>query len=41
MNKGITRTVAQGLAAVEPTHGEVVFYVARHGSIALDGTSSE
>jgi uncharacterized caspase-like protein len=40
MNKGITRTVPQGLAAVEPTHGEVVFYAARHGSIALDGTSA-
>ena len=40
MNKGITRTVAHGLAAVEPTHGEVVFYAARHGSVALDGTSA-
>ena len=40
INKGITRTVASGLAAVEPTHGEVVFYAARHGSIALDGTSA-
>jgi uncharacterized caspase-like protein len=40
MNKGITRTVPQGLAPVEPTHGEVVFYAARHGSIALDGTSA-
>jgi uncharacterized caspase-like protein len=40
MNKGITRTVAQGLAPVEPAHGEVVFYAARHGSIALDGTSA-
>jgi uncharacterized caspase-like protein len=40
INKGITRTVASGLAAVEPTHGEVVFYAARHGSIALDGNSA-
>ncbi len=40
MNKGITRTVPQGLAPVEPSHGEVVFYAARHGHIALDGTGA-
>jgi len=40
MNKGIARTVAQGLAAIEPTHGEVVFYAARDGSVALDGTGA-
>lgn len=37
INKGMTRTVEQGLAPIEPSHGEVVFYAARHGAIALDG----
>ena len=36
-NRGITRTVAHGLAAIEPAHGEVVFYAARDGSVAADG----
>lgn len=36
MNRGV-RAVAHGLAAIEPTHGEVVFYAARDGSVALDG----
>jgi tetratricopeptide (TPR) repeat protein len=31
------RSVARGLAAVEPEHGEVVFYAARDGSVASDG----
>ena len=37
MNKVSTRAVARGLSAVEPAHGEVVFYAARDGSTALDG----
>ena len=37
MNGATTRAVAQGLAAIEPTHGEVVFYAARDGSVAADG----
>ncbi len=39
MNRVSTRAVARGLTAVEPAHGEVVFYAARDGSTALDGTS--
>jgi uncharacterized caspase-like protein len=37
MNATATRSVAQGLAAIDPTHGEVVFYAARDGSVAADG----
>ena len=37
MNGATTRAVAQGLAAIEPPHGEVVFYAARDGSVAADG----
>ena len=37
MNRVSTRAVARGLSAVEPAHGEVVFYAARDGSTALDG----
>ncbi len=37
LNGGATRAVAQGLAAIDPTHGEVVFYAARDGSVAADG----
>ena len=40
MNGATTRAVAQGLAAIEPTHGEVVFYAARDGSVAADGTGA-
>ena len=38
MGRATTRAVARGLTAVEPSHGEVVFYAARDGSIALDGS---
>ena len=38
MNRFSTRAVARGLTAVEPEHGEVVFYAARDGSLALDGS---
>ena len=38
MNRVSTRAVARGLTAVEPSHGEVVFYAARDGSVASDGT---
>jgi uncharacterized caspase-like protein len=37
MNNGMMRTVARGLAPIEPAHGEVVFYAARDGSTAADG----
>ncbi len=37
MSGGITRAVERGFAPVEPNHGEVVFYAARDGSVALDG----
>ncbi len=37
MNATTTRSVTQGLAAIEPPHGEVVFYAARDGSVAADG----
>ncbi len=40
MNRVSTRAVARGLTAVEPSHGEVVFYAARDGSVALDGTGA-
>lgn len=33
-----TRAVTRGLAGVEPSHGEVVFYAARDGNVALDGS---
>lgn len=39
LNRGV-RAVGHGLAAIEPTHGEVVFYAARDGSVALDGTGA-
>jgi uncharacterized caspase-like protein len=39
MNRG-GRVVTRGLAAIDPTHGEVVFYAARDGSIALDGSGA-
>ncbi len=38
MNRVATRAVTRGLTAVEPSHGEVVFYAARDGNLALDGT---
>ncbi len=37
MNRVSTRAVARGLTAIEPSHGEVVFYAARDGNVALDG----
>jgi uncharacterized caspase-like protein len=37
MNRVSTRAVVRGLAAIEPSHGEVVFFAARDGSVALDG----
>jgi uncharacterized caspase-like protein len=37
MNRVATRAVARGLSAVEPSHGEVVFFAARDGNVALDG----
>ena len=37
MGKGIRQTVAQGLAPIEPSRGNVVFYAARHGTVAADG----
>jgi tetratricopeptide (TPR) repeat protein len=40
LNRVSTRAVTRGLAGVEPTHGEVVFYAARDGNVALDGTGS-
>lgn len=40
MNRGAVRAMAHGLAAIEPTHGEVVFYAARDGSVALDGAGA-
>ena len=39
MNRVATRAVTRGLTAVEPSHGEVVFYAARDGSVALDGAA--
>ena len=40
MNGAATRAVTHGLAAIDPTHGEVVFYAARDGSVAADGPGS-
>ncbi len=37
MGSFATRAVERGFAPVEPAHGEVVFYAARDGSVALDG----
>jgi uncharacterized caspase-like protein len=37
MNRGAAQAVARGLAAIEPAHGEVVFYAARDGTVAADG----
>jgi tetratricopeptide (TPR) repeat protein len=39
MAGGRSRAVARGLADIEPEHGEVVFYAARHGTTAEDGRS--
>lgn len=39
MAGGRSRAVQRGLADIEPDHGEVVFYSARHGTTAEDGTS--
>ena len=39
MAGGRTRAVQRGLADIEPDHGEVVFYSARHGTTAEDGAS--
>jgi uncharacterized caspase-like protein len=38
LTRGMERKMRFGLAPVEPSYGEVVFYAARHGSIAQDGT---
>jgi tetratricopeptide (TPR) repeat protein len=40
MSKGAERAVSRGLSKVEPSHGEVVFYAARDGNVALDGSGS-
>ncbi len=37
MGKGIRQTVAHGLAPIETSRGDVVFYAARHGTVAADG----
>lgn len=37
MARGSVKAVARGLAPIEPTHGEVLFYAARDGSVAQDG----
>ena len=34
---GRSRAVERGLAKIEPEHGEVVFYAARDGNVAIDG----
>ncbi|HEY7644472.1 MAG TPA: caspase family protein, partial [Hyphomicrobiales bacterium] len=39
MAGGRARAVQRGLADIEPEHGEVVFYSARHGTTAEDGAS--
>jgi uncharacterized caspase-like protein len=39
MTGGRTRSVQRGLADIEPEHGEVVFYAARHGTTADDGAT--
>ena len=36
---GRSRSVSRGLAAIEPEHGEVVFFAARDGNVAGDGES--
>jgi uncharacterized caspase-like protein len=38
MTRGMERTVRFGLAPIEPSFGEVVFYAARHGNVAKDGS---
>ena len=40
MNGAATRAVTHGLAAIDPTHGEVVFYAARDGSVAANQPGS-
>ncbi len=40
MTGGVAKAVERGFAPVEPSHGEVVFYAARDGSVALDGTGA-
>jgi uncharacterized caspase-like protein len=35
------RKIGRGLGAVEPQHGEVVFYAARDGSVATDGSGED
>ncbi len=37
MNTATVRAVDRGLTRIEPSHGEVVFYAARDGSVANDG----
>ncbi|MGA7326834.1 MAG: SUMF1/EgtB/PvdO family nonheme iron enzyme [Rhodomicrobium sp.] len=37
MGQGQTRSIARGLAPIQPHPGEVVFYAARDGHVALDG----
>jgi tetratricopeptide (TPR) repeat protein len=39
MAGGRARAVQRGLADIEPEHGEVVFYAARHGTTAEDGAN--
>jgi uncharacterized caspase-like protein len=39
MNGVAVRAVDRGLSRIEPSHGEVVFYAARDGSVATDGAS--
>jgi len=40
MGRGGTRSVARGLAPIEPQRGEVVFYAARDGHVAQDGNGT-
>jgi tetratricopeptide (TPR) repeat protein len=40
MTGGRTRSIARGLATIEPEHGEVVFFSARDGTTAEDGSGS-
>ncbi len=40
VTRGMARSVRFGLAPIEPSHGEVVFYAARHGSVAQDGAGN-
>jgi len=37
LDRNDPRTMPTGLAAIIPAHGEVVFYAARHGTVAEDG----